>query len=176
MILKRINTDVFIRFSILENNEPADLSTVKNFTVYVTKNDSTAKFMQAYTVEENIVKIQWSETENNTLGFFTITAEYDRDCEDSETGIAHYAVDYPNAFQIVPFSIKETEDMNIILSGDANQPAKDGLDGYTLWKKQTNQPNATYEDYVAYLRQPATEFVNSVDFNYTDGILTITTI
>ena len=92
MIKKRIGTDLFLRFSILENNEPADLSTVKNFTVYVTRNDNTVKSIQTYTTEGNIVKIQWSNTENDSLGFFTITAEYDRDCTESDTGLVHYAV------------------------------------------------------------------------------------
>lgn len=175
MIKKRIGTDLFLRFSILENNEPADLSTVKNFTVYITRNDNTVKSIQTYTIEGNIVKIQWSNTENDSLGFFTITAEYDRDCTESDTGLVHYAVDYPNAFQIVPFSIKE-ENLETILSGDANQPAKDGLDGYTLWKQETNQPNATYNDYISYLRQPISEFINSINFDYENGALTITTI
>lgn len=175
MIKKRINTDLFLRFSILENGTPASLSTAKNFIVYVTRNDNVVKSIQTYTIQDNIVKIQWSNIENDSLGFFTITAEYDRDCLDSDTGLAHYAVDYPNAFQIVPFSIKE-ENLETILSGDANQPAKDGLDGYQLWKIQTSQPNATYNDYVAFLRQPATDFVNSVNFSYSNGILTLTTL
>lgn len=175
MIKKRIGTDLFLRFSILENNEPADLSTVKNFTVYVTRNDNTVKSIQTYTIEGNIVKIQWSNTENDSLGFFTITAEYDRDCTESDTGLVHYAVDYPNAFQIVPFSIKE-ENLETILSGDANQPAKDGLDNLQLWKKETNQPNATYDDYLTFLKKPVTDFVDSIAFSYDNGILTLTTL
>ena len=71
--------------------------------------------------------------------------------------------------------IKE-ENLETILSGDANQPAKDGLDGYTLWKQETNQPNATYNDYISYLRQPISEFINSINFDYENGTLTITTI
>ena len=143
--------------------------------MYIVKNDKIVKYVQNYTVENNIIKIQWNTYENTELGFYTITAEYDRASKDSDTGVLHYAIDYTNAFEIVPTSCDE-EDVDTILAGNASEPAKDGLSSFELWKKQNNLPDATYDDYVEYLQKPATDFINSIQFVYDSGYLTIETL
>ena len=114
MIKKRINTDLFIKISIMENGEAADLSTVTDLKVFVICPSTSTKKSQKYTISDNNIVIQWSSKENTTLGTYGIVVEYNRTSSSSETGYMHYVADFPNSFMIVPLSSQESNSDDII--------------------------------------------------------------
>lgn len=107
MIKKRIGTDLFIKMTILEDGNPADLSNVYDLKAYVTKLDTQENTIKTPKISGNIATIQWNSSNNKELGMYSATIEYSRTSSDSETGYIHYITDIPCAFCIVRYSTQE---------------------------------------------------------------------
>lgn len=105
MIKKRINTDLFISLSILENNQPADLSTARDLKVFVYDCDKKVEY--TYKTNNNIITIQYPKLTNTKLGMYGISVTYYKTSTDSEVGSINYATDFPCAFMIVLYSTEE---------------------------------------------------------------------
>lgn len=129
MIRKRINTDLFLRLSvIMKDGSPANFSDAENMKVVIWHSlYSNIKQEQSFTVEGNVINLQYSSEENQKTGRYGVSVFWSKQDPDSETGRRDYAVDFTEAFTIVPYSEQE-DDGTIEYTGKVNQNS-DGISG-----------------------------------------------
>lgn len=129
MIRKRINTDLFLRLSvIMKDGSPANFSDAENMKVVIWHSlYSNIKQEQSFTVEGNVINLQYSSEENQKTGRYGVSVFWSKQDPDSETGRREYAVDFTEAFMIVPYSDQE-DDGTIEYTGKVNQNP-DGISG-----------------------------------------------
>lgn len=170
-IKKRVGTDLFLTFALKENGVDAPLSERENIAVYIQRNTiyKSPKKIENFTVQGSNISIQYNALDNNTVGVFNVSIEYDMTSAASETDAVHLVSDIVNAFEIVPFSVEETTiDDNIIINANTVMFGVDGLDSFETWKKYTNQPNATFNDYIIAMKVPYSNIVQTTGTSTTD--------
>lgn len=130
MTRKRVNTDLFLAFDLMRDGYPLDLSECSNLRVSVQKQGglTPSKWRENITTNGSRIGLQINASENQQVGVFNITIEYDVDSEDSETGFIHVAQDIQSAFEIVPTSQEEVIVTTFILNGKELK-AKEPKDG-----------------------------------------------
>ena len=129
MIRKRINTDLFLRLSIvMKDGSPANFTGAQDMKVETWHHlYSNSRTEQAFKVEGNIISLQYSSEENQKTGKYGVSVFWSKLDPDSETGRRDYAVDFTEAFTIVPYSEQE-DDGTIEYTGKVNQNP-DGIGG-----------------------------------------------
>lgn len=85
---KRINTDLFIKISIMENGEAADLSNSDRSEGFVICPSTSIKKVKNI-LFQIITLLFNSLVKNTTLGTYGIVVEYNRTSSGSETGYMH---------------------------------------------------------------------------------------
>ena len=111
MIRKRINTDLFLRLSIvMKDGSPANFTGAQDMKVETWHHlYSNSRTEQAFKVEGNIISLQYSSEENQKTGKYGVSVFWSKLDPDSETGRRDYAVDFTEAFTIVPYSEQEDD-------------------------------------------------------------------
>lgn len=129
MIRKRINTDLFLRFSVvMKDGSPANFTGAENMRVVIWHSlYSNIRLEQAFKVEGNMISLQFSSEENQKTGRYGVSIFWSKQDPESETGRREYAVDFPEAFTVVPYSNQE-DDGTIEYTGKVNQNP-DGIAG-----------------------------------------------
>lgn len=129
MIRKRINTDLFLRLSVvMKDGSPANFTGAENMKVIIWHGlYSNIRLEQAFKVEKNVISVQFSSEENLKTGRYGVSVFWSKQDPDSETGRRDYAVDFTEAFTIVPYSEQE-DDGTIEYTGKVNQNT-DGISG-----------------------------------------------
>lgn len=127
MIQKRINTDLFLRLSVVsKDGSPVDLENVINRKVVVWNADRKhICSKQAFSVVKNVVSFQYSSEENTELGPFGVTIYWSKKDTVSETGRRDYAVDFLNAFTVVEYSTEE-DSSTIEYTGEVSEGGSGG--------------------------------------------------
>lgn len=129
MIRKRINTDLFLRLSVvMKDGSPANFTGAENMKVVIWHSlYSNIRLEQTFKVEKNVISVQFSSEENQKTGRYGVSVFWSKKDPDSETGRRDYAVDFTEAFTIVPYSEQE-DDGTIEYTGKVNQNP-DGISG-----------------------------------------------
>lgn len=129
MIRKRINTDLFLRLSVvMKDGSPANFTGAENMKVVIWHGlYSNIRLEQTFKVEKNVISVQFSSEENQKTGRYSVSVFWSKKDPDSETGRRDYAVDFTEAFTIVPYSEQE-DDGTIEYTGKVNQNP-DGISG-----------------------------------------------
>ena len=122
MIRKRVNTDLFLRLSIvMKDGSPANFTGAENMRVVVWHSLYTnIRSNQDFSVAENVISLQFSSDENRNTGKYGVSVFWSKPDPESETGRRDYAVDFTEAFTIVPYSEQE-DDGTIEYTGKVNQ-------------------------------------------------------
>lgn len=122
MIRKRVNTDLFLRLSIvMKDGSPANFTGAENMKVVVWHSLYTnIRSGQDFTVDANVISLQFSSEENKNTGKYGVSVFWSKPDPESETGRRDYAVDFTEAFTIVPYSEQE-DDGTIEYTGKVNQ-------------------------------------------------------
>ena len=168
-IKKRVGTDLFLTFALFEKEQAVDLSARRNIEVRIMKHGSVRRYKtENFTTEGNQLSIQYNATANDQIGVYDVSISYDVDDDKSETGFQHIVHDIPLAFEIVPVSVCETG-LNIPVESHVVRFGTDGLDAFECWKKHTNRPTATFDDYLEALREP----LRNIKTSYEGGYLTL---
>lgn len=122
MIRKRVNTDLFLRLSIvMKDGSPANFTGAENMKVVVWHSLYTnIRLDQDFSVDGNVISLQFSSEENQRTGRYGVSVFWSKSDPESETGRRDYAVDFTEAFTIVPYSEQE-DDGTIEYTGKVNQ-------------------------------------------------------
>lgn len=108
MIKKKINTDLFLKLNIVDQNgEAIDMTRITNLVVMIIRRNTVIKVKQQYTLSDNVLSLQWSSSENTQLGIFSIRLEWDSVNSNSETNMIHSIFDKTPAFEIVDETSEE---------------------------------------------------------------------
>lgn len=122
MIRKRVNTDLFLRLSIvMKDGSPANFTGAQDLKAVVWHSLYTnIRQEQSIEVEDNVISLQYSSEENQKTGRYGVSVFWSKADSESETGRRDYAVDFTEAFTIVPYSEQE-DDGTIEYTGKVNQ-------------------------------------------------------
>lgn len=103
MIKHRIKTDLFLKIAVTRiGGEPEDFSTASDITVTVWHMFHAWKRQEEYQINGNEVSLQLAAGDQSHIGPYGVTIRYTKPDSGSETGIRHYAVDIPKAFELSP--------------------------------------------------------------------------
>ena len=131
MIKHRISTDLFLRIAVTRiGGEPEDFSTACDITVTVWHMFHPWKREENFTIQGGEVSLQFAASDQEKTGGYGVTVIYSKPDENSETRIRKYAVDIPNAFELVPISQPCSCSNQVDLCGHV-QIAADGINGST---------------------------------------------
>lgn len=122
MIRKRVNTDLFLRLSIvMKDGSPANFAGAENMKAVVWHSLYTnIRSDQDFSVDGNVISLQFSSEENRKTGKYGVSVFWSKPDPESETGRRDYAVDFTEAFLIVSYSEQE-DDGTIEYTGKINQ-------------------------------------------------------
>lgn len=122
MIRKRVNTDLFLRLSIvMKDGSPANFTGAQDMKVVVWHSLYTnIRQEQTIEAEDNVISMQYTSEENQKTGRYGVSVFWSKADPKSETGRRDYAVDFTEAFTIVPYSEQE-DDGTIEYIGKVNQ-------------------------------------------------------
>lgn len=130
MIKHRIKTDLFLKIAVTRiGGEPEDFSTASDITVTVWHMFHAWKRHEEYQINGNEVSLQLSAGDQSHIGPYGVTIRYTKPDSGSETGIRHYAVDIPKAFELSPVACCEAGE-TITLCAHV-MICRDGIDGLT---------------------------------------------
>ena len=130
MMKHRINTDLFLRVAVTRiGGEPEDFSTANDITVTVWHMYHNWRRQEDYQISGNEVTLQLSAGDQSHIGPYGVTIRYTKPDSGSETGIRHYAVDIPKAFELSPIACCEASD-TVTLCAHV-MVCRDGIDGRT---------------------------------------------
>lgn len=163
MIIKRINTDVFLKLEITKgtDSEKEDFTQATDIHLFVYNSGlTTNKKEYPVSIIANIVSFQIAAKDNIELGTFSIILAYQKPNEQSETGFIQYYKDFTNALQIVPTTDKETADDSSI-TGNVDNLGVAGDNAFEIWKRQYGTDTSTVEDFITYLKEPAIDIANA---------------
>ena len=130
MMKHRINTDLFLRIAVTRiGGEPEEFSTANDITVTVWHMYHNWRRQEEYQINGNEVSLQLSAGDQSHIGPYGVTIRYTKPDSGSETGIRHYAVDIPKAFELSPIACCEVGD-TVTLCAHV-MVCRDGIDGST---------------------------------------------
>lgn len=130
MMKHRINTDLFLRIAVTRiGGEPEDFSAANDITVTVWHMYHNWRRQEEYQINGNEVTLQLSAGDQSHIGPYGVTIRYTKLDSGSETGIRHYAVDIPKAFELSPIACCEVGD-TVTLCAHV-MVCRDGIDGST---------------------------------------------
>ncbi len=111
MIRKRIKNDVSITWILKrKDGTSVDLSLVRNLCVYVRHSRLDIAKKQEYDVVDNVIFLHFLASEQKIAGVYDLHAKWEQIDESIEGGIASFALDYCNAFELVEKSCELTEE------------------------------------------------------------------
>lgn len=130
MIKHRINTDLFLRIAVTRiGGEPEDFTEATGISVTLWHMFHTWTRQEEYQIDGNEVSLQLSAGDQSHIGPYGVTIRYTKPDSGSETGIRHYAVDIPKAFELSPVAC--CEDTETITLCTHVMVCRDGIDGLT---------------------------------------------
>lgn len=112
MVQKRIETDLFLKMSIVsKDGSPVDFTDAERMKVIVWNTErSYIRSKQNFKVEGNVISFQYSSEENQRVGPYGVSVLWSKKDPGSETGRRDYAVDILDAFNIVQYSGQQDDE------------------------------------------------------------------
>ena len=159
----REGNDFNVAWKIFQAGVAVDLSQVTEkkltFSVFGKKTEYTN-----YTVSGQTLMIEFPKEVTTVKGDYRLIFEYTIPDNGQSDGDLKRTTDVV-AFRIVPFTADADADMTVNVSSDVAIAFKGdkgdrGYDAYHIWLDLGN--TGTYEDYIAWLRQPATDAAESL--------------
>lgn len=154
----REGNDFNVAWKIFQAGVAVDLSQVTDkkltFSVYGKKTEYTN-----YTVNGQTLTIEFPKEVTTVKGDYRLIFEYTIPDNGQSDGDLKRTTDVV-AFRIVPFTADADTDMTVNVSSDVaiafkGDKGDQGYDAYHIWLDLGN--TGTYEDYIAWLRQPAVD-------------------
>jgi len=137
MIIKRINTDLFLNlfFKEIISQSPLNYNGALGMKLEIKKVNSSIWREQDYTLtDDGIIHFQWNSEENNSLGTYDAKLSYYKISGISETGKLSYVYDAISLFKIVPTSVAEntTTDTSNTIDVLVSWGGADGMSAYDI--------------------------------------------
>lgn len=160
----RIGNDFKTRWAIMWMGEPEDFSDATDISLFFNIYDKKIELTKDvnYTITDNVIEIDCTPDICNILGVYNLELHYNKPNDGFIDGERRSAVD-ADTFRIVGKSAQEsgetelsiTTDMAIGFKGDKGDSA------YQVWLDAGNV--GTEEDYLDWIRQPATDIAETVN-------------
>lgn len=127
----RIQTDLFLKIAVTRiGGVPEDFSQATEVSVTLWHMFHTWRKEENFAIQGGEVSLQFAAAEQWKTGRYGVTIRYTKPDEHSETGVRQFAVDIPDAFELVAISQPCSCSNKVELCGHV-QIAADGINGRT---------------------------------------------
>jgi len=148
---KRLGNDFLFYWIMKENGVVVNPDEVIDFNIIIRHKSIGVKYPAHYDVIDGSPRVRCEALQYT--GIYELVATW-RVIDDTFADGYRDCTSDVESFEIVNYSAQESNTGNVITSEIAI--GYDGLDAYEVWVKNGNE-GKTYEDYIAFLQQPATE-------------------
>lgn len=146
----------FTHLWVLERlGEPENLNIATEVILMLKTQFGSSKVITYDVVNSNVVRVRFTTEMMNKLADYTLVLEYYMPDGSMHGGRRHNAVNV-KCFTLVATSEEADADVDEFTSTSDVAIGLRGADAFQVWQSQAGNEGKTYDDYIAYLREPMT--------------------